>query len=55
MKWHKSFPQMKNIENNMNDTKETKKPMSNSRRAMVLFVGFGMLLVIFAVVVLGAK
>ena len=55
MKWHENFPQIKNIESekmNETNTKE-KKPWSNSKRAMIMFVGFGMLLVIFAAMAIG--
>ena len=51
MNWDKDFPQIKNIESEkMNETNTEKKPWSNSKRAMIMFVGFGMLLVLFAAV-----
>jgi hypothetical protein len=51
MKWHKEFPQIKNIESeSMNETNTKKQPWSRQKRAMIMFVGFGMLLVLFAAV-----
>ena len=53
MKWHEKFPQMKNIEKDMNEETKTKQPWSRQKRAMIMFVGFGMLLVLFASVAIG--